>query len=206
MADTFRFKLIGPTGVVYQGPVKEVTAVDADGEFGVRPDHVNFVTSLVSGTITLKLGDGSNNKYRLAGGRTEVKDGMMTVLAAGSVSAVEPDAATELQIAKQKFAQMSFYDPGYQEAEEALRVARVRAEIDKTAANSALRSDGYVLEAVKTISPRFIILRALSPAGFWKRGRLSQPATRSTIWCQFTPVPLSSCRLLSFNWIAVNRD
>ena len=131
MADTFRFKLIGPTGVVYQGPVKEVTAVDADGEFGVRPDHVNFVTSLVSGTITLKLGDGSNNKYRLAGGRTEVKDGMMTVLAAGSVSAVEPDAATELQIAKQKFAQMSFYDPGYQEAEEALRVARMRAKIDK---------------------------------------------------------------------------
>jgi F-type H+-transporting ATPase subunit epsilon len=131
MADTFRFKLIGPTGVVYQGPVKEVTAVDADGEFGVRPDHVNFVTSLVSGTITLKLGDGSNNKYRLAGGRTEVKDGVMTVLAAGSVSAVEPDAATELQIAKQKFAQMSFYDPGYQEAEEALRVARMRAKIDK---------------------------------------------------------------------------
>ena len=131
MADTFRFKLIGPTGVVYQGPVKEVTAVDADGEFGVRPDHVNFVTSLVSGTITLKLGDGSTNKYRLAGGRAEVEDGVMTVLASGSVSAVEPDAATELQIAKQKFAQMSFYDPGYQVAREALRVARVRAKIDR---------------------------------------------------------------------------
>ena len=131
MADTFELKLISPTGTVYRGAVTEVTAVDADGEFGVRPDHVNFVTSLVSGTITLKLGDGSTNKYRLAGGRAEVKDGVMTVLASGSVSAVEPDAATELQIAEQKFAQMSFYDPGYQEAEEALRVARARAEVDK---------------------------------------------------------------------------
>ena len=132
MTDTFQLNLISPTGVVYQGPVKEVTAVGADGEFGVLPDHVDFVTSLVSGTITLKLGDGSTNKYRLTGGRAEVKDGVMTVLASGSVTAVDPDAAaTELQIAEQKFAQMSFYDPGYQEAEEALRVARARAEVDK---------------------------------------------------------------------------
>ncbi len=131
MADTFQLNLISPTGVVYQGPVKEVTAVGADGEFGVLPDHVNFVTSLVSGTITLKLGDGSINKYRLPGGRADMKDGVMTVVASGSVAAVDPEAATELEMAEQKFAQMSFYDPGYQEAREALHVARVRAEIDR---------------------------------------------------------------------------
>jgi F-type H+-transporting ATPase subunit epsilon len=132
MADTFELSLISPTGVVYQGPVKEVTAVGTDGEFGVLPGHVNFVTSLVSGTITLKLGDGSTNKYHLTSGRAEVKDGMMTVLASSSVSVVDSDAAeTELQIAEQKFAQMSFYDPGYQEAREALRVARLLAEIDR---------------------------------------------------------------------------
>ena len=86
MANTFQLNLISPTGVIYQGPVTEVTAVGTDGEFGVLPDHVNFVSSLVSGTITLKLGDGSTNKYRLTAGSAEVNDGVMTVAASGSVA------------------------------------------------------------------------------------------------------------------------
>ena len=132
MADMFQLNLISSTGVVYQGRVKEVTAIGPDGEFGVLPEHVNFVTSLVSGVITLKLADGSTNEYRLGGGRAEMKDGAMTVLASGNIVAVDPDLeASELRIAERRFAQMSFYDPGYQEAKEALRVARVRAEIDE---------------------------------------------------------------------------
>jgi F-type H+-transporting ATPase subunit epsilon len=132
MADTFPFKLVSPTGIVYEGQVEQATAVGALGEFGVLAEHINFITSLNPGVITLKLADGSMTEYLLSGGLAEVKDGAMTVLASEAVpvAAVDPIAAApEVQAAEQRLAQMSFYDPGYQEAEEALRLARARAEI-----------------------------------------------------------------------------
>jgi F-type H+-transporting ATPase subunit epsilon len=132
MAETFPFKLVSPTGIVYEGSVEEAIAVGALGEFGVLPNHINFITSLSPGVITLKLADGSASEYLLSGGLTEVKDGAMTVLAfeAVPVASVDPVAAApEVQAAAEKLTHMSFYDPGYQEAEEALRLARARAEI-----------------------------------------------------------------------------
>jgi F-type H+-transporting ATPase subunit epsilon len=132
MAETFPFKLVSPTGIVYEGPVEQATAGGAVGEFGVLANHINFITALNPGVITLKLADGSMTEYLLTGGLAEVRDGVMTVLASEAipVAAVDPVAAVpEVQAADQKLAQMSFYDPGYQEAEQALRTARARAEI-----------------------------------------------------------------------------
>ena len=132
MADTFAFRLIAPTGVVYEGQVKQVIAVGALGEFGVLADHVNYITSIMPCVVTLQLGDGSSNEYLVTGGLAEVKDGVMTMLAddATPVAAIDPIAAApEVQTAEAKLSQMSFYDPGYGEAEQALRLARTRAEI-----------------------------------------------------------------------------
>lgn len=132
MADTFTFRLIAPTGVIYEGPVKQVIAVGALGEFGVLADHVNYITSIMPCVVTLQLNDGSANEYLVTGGLAEVKDGVMTLLAddATPVAAVDPVAAApEVQGAEARLSQMSFYDPGYAEAEQALRLARTRAEI-----------------------------------------------------------------------------
>src|ERR1700690_2917027 len=89
MADTFQFKLVTPTGVLFDGLVEQATAVGALGEFGVLPLHTNFITSLVPGILTLKIGEGSYEEFLLAGGLAEVKDGVMTVLA---IEAQTPDA------------------------------------------------------------------------------------------------------------------
>jgi F-type H+-transporting ATPase subunit epsilon len=132
MADTFTFRLIAPTGVIYEGPVKQVIAVGALGEFGVLADHVNYITSISPCVVTLELGDGAANEYLVTGGLAEVKDGVMTMLAddATAVAAVDPIAAApEVETAQSELSQMSFYDPGYPEAEQKLRLARTRAEI-----------------------------------------------------------------------------
>jgi F-type H+-transporting ATPase subunit epsilon len=132
MAETFPFKLLSPTGIVYEGPVEQATAIGANGEFGVLPNHVNFITSLSPGVITLKLADGSITEYLLTGGLTEVKDGAMTVLAEEAIAVVAVDpvsAVPEVQEAERRLAQMSFYDPGYHEAQVALQIAQARAEI-----------------------------------------------------------------------------
>jgi F-type H+-transporting ATPase subunit epsilon len=132
MAETFPFRLVSPTGIVYEGAIEQATAVGALGEFGVLANHINFITSLEPGVITLMLADGSTSEYLLSGGLAEVKDGAMTVLASEAVSLATVDpvaAAPEVQAAEAKLSQMSFYDPGYQEAQEALRLARARADV-----------------------------------------------------------------------------
>src|ERR1700730_8893679 len=132
MEESFPFRLIAPTGIIYEGPVEQVVAVGALGEFGVLANHINYITSILPCVVTLRSGDGSVDEYLVTGGLAEVKDGAMTMLTdeAMPVSAVDPiAAAAEVQAAEAKFSQMSFYDPGYAEAEQVLKLARTRAEI-----------------------------------------------------------------------------
>src|SRR5271167_1570938 len=110
MADTFPFKLVTPTGVLFDGPVEQITAVGALGEFGVLPLHINYITSLVPGVLTIKVSEG-----RFA----EVKDSVMTVLATDAIQPQKVDiqkATAEVPEAEAKLASMSFYDLGYPEA------------------------------------------------------------------------------------------
>jgi F-type H+-transporting ATPase subunit epsilon len=134
MADTFQFKLVTPTGVLFDGAVEQVTAVGALGEFGVLPLHTNFITSLIPGILTVKIGGTEYTEYLVAGGLAEVKDGVMTVLAAEAdlPSAVDTAAAAAaIAPAEERVAQMSMFDPGYEDAMQALAVARVRAQVNE---------------------------------------------------------------------------
>jgi F-type H+-transporting ATPase subunit epsilon len=132
MADTFQFKLVTPTGVLFDGAVEQVTAVGALGEFGVLPLHINFITSLVPGILTLKLSESSYNEFLLAGGLAEVKDGVMTVLAleAQTPDAIDSAAAlNEIGPAEERLSHISMFDPSYEEAAQAAAVARVRSQV-----------------------------------------------------------------------------
>ncbi|HJU09523.1 MAG TPA: F0F1 ATP synthase subunit epsilon, partial [Candidatus Binataceae bacterium] len=95
-------------------------------------NHVNYITSIQPCVVTLRMGNGSVNEYLVTGGLAEVKDGEMTMLAddAMPVASVDPIAAApEVRAAEEKLSQLSFYDPGYVEAERAAALARTRAEI-----------------------------------------------------------------------------
>jgi F-type H+-transporting ATPase subunit epsilon len=132
MADTFQFKLVTPTGVLFDGAVEQATAVGALGEFGVLPLHINFITSLVPGILTLKLDDTHYLEFLLVGGLAEVKDGVMTVLALEADLPAKVDtaaAAGTLAAAEDRLAQMSMFDPSYEDAAQALAVARVRSQV-----------------------------------------------------------------------------
>lgn len=134
MADTFLFRLVTPTGVLFDGPVEQVTAVGALGEFGVLPLHINYITSLVPGVLTIKVNEGRFEELWLAGGLAEVKDGVMTVLATDALQPQQIDiqkATSEVPVADAKVAGLSFYDLGYPEAVQAAQVARTQAEINQ---------------------------------------------------------------------------
>jgi F-type H+-transporting ATPase subunit epsilon len=131
MAATFPVRLVTPTGIVFEGEVEEVSAIGPLGEFGVLPDHINFITSLVPGLLEARLPDGAKMHWVVSGGLAEVKDGVMTVLASSAESPQSVDAAAasaEVQQADEQFSTLSFYDPSYQAANEALQLARARVE------------------------------------------------------------------------------
>jgi len=131
MAATFPVRLVTPTGIVFEGDVEEVSAIGPLGEFGVLPDHINFITSLVPGVLEARLPDGTAMHWVVSGGLAEVKDGVMTVLASSAESPESIDAsaaATQVELADERFSNISFYDPDYAAAQEALLLARARVE------------------------------------------------------------------------------
>lgn len=118
MAHEFPLRLITPIGVLFDGPVREVDAVNPLGEFGVLADHCDYITALSPGILTITAPDGARGRFLVTGGLVEVKDGAMTVLAD---EAEEPRVADEaaltrdVQESEAKLAGVSLYNPNYAE-------------------------------------------------------------------------------------------
>jgi F-type H+-transporting ATPase subunit epsilon len=129
MAETLPLELVTPTGIAYEGDVEEVTAWNPIGQFGVLPNHINFITSLVPGVVEIKLPGGAMRYYVVAGGLAEVKDGKMTILAD---SAEEPGAidvtAVEIDVreVEGKIAELSMYAEEFEITQHDLMLARAR--------------------------------------------------------------------------------
>src|SRR5260370_17715509 len=116
MASTFKFRMVTPTGIVFEGDAAEVSAIGPLGEFGVLPDHINFITSLVPGVLETQLPDGSKMHWVVSGGLAEVKDSVLTVLASSAESPETIDASapkTEAKEAHETFSTISFYHHNY---------------------------------------------------------------------------------------------
>jgi F-type H+-transporting ATPase subunit epsilon len=131
VAETFPFRLVTPTGIVFEGAAEEVSAIGPLGEFGVLAEHINFITSLVPGVLEARIPGGAVRHWVVSGGLAEVKDGAMTVLASSAESpeSVDPaSAAAQVREADEKFSSLSFYDPDYAPAEQALLLARARVQ------------------------------------------------------------------------------
>ena len=73
-------RLITPTRQLVEAEVEEVTAPGSAGEFGVLPEHVNFVAELEPGILTY-LERGVRKRVVVHGGYAEVVDDVVTVLA-----------------------------------------------------------------------------------------------------------------------------
>ena len=131
MASTFPFRLVTPTGIVFEGDAAEVSAIGPLGEFGILPEHINFITSLVPGVLEAQLPDGTKMRWVVSGGLAEVKDSVLTVLASSAESPETVDAAAaaaQVDEADKQFSTLSFYDPTYAAVQEALQLARARVE------------------------------------------------------------------------------
>jgi len=72
MAETFRLKIITPTGVFYDGQVERIVLRGSEGEFAVLAEHTPLTTTLSVGTFHMILGDNQHKSGTLLGGLATV--------------------------------------------------------------------------------------------------------------------------------------
>jgi F-type H+-transporting ATPase subunit epsilon len=131
MADKIRLRVVTSSRMLLDEEVDEVTAPGELGEFGVLPNHISFLSTLVAGEMSYKQGP---NKRTLAvgGGYAEVLDNVMTVLAPAAEFADEIDIAMAQRAkerAEKTLAELNREEKDWEIAEAALKRALVRLQV-----------------------------------------------------------------------------
>ena len=91
MADKIKLRIVTPSRLMFDEEVDEVTAIGELGEFGVLPNHISFLSTLVPGEMSYKQ-DGQRRLLAVSGGYAEVLDNVMTVLAPAAEFGAEIDS------------------------------------------------------------------------------------------------------------------
>ena len=91
-----RLLLVTPERQLLDTDVEEVYAPGVLGQFGVLPEHVNFLTALGTGELRYRT-NGADHYVAVSGGILEVLDDLVTVLADTAESAEEIDVARARQ-------------------------------------------------------------------------------------------------------------
>ncbi len=80
MADKLTLDIVTPYGHVFTDEVDEIIGSGSEGEFGVLPDHVPFLTTLKVGILTYKKGSETGHFF-VNWGYAEVGPDKVTILA-----------------------------------------------------------------------------------------------------------------------------
>lgn len=131
MADKVTLRVVTPTRLVLDEEVDEVAAVGELGQFGVLPNHIDFLSTLVPGELSYRQGPRREN-LAVAGGYAEVLNNVMTVLATAAEFPPEIDvtrAERAKDQAEKTLASLSYEDKNYKAVEVALQRALVRLQV-----------------------------------------------------------------------------
>jgi F-type H+-transporting ATPase subunit epsilon len=80
MADKITLDIVTPYGHIFTDEVDEIVASGSEGEFGVLPDHVPFLTTMKIGMLTYKKGSETGHFF-VNWGYAEVGPDKVTILA-----------------------------------------------------------------------------------------------------------------------------
>lgn len=92
MADTLKFEVVTPTGVVYTQDVHMVTMPAVEGQIGVYPHHVPLLTRIVPGEIIVTK-DGRDEFFAVGGGLVEITGESVSIVTDMAVAAKDIDEA-----------------------------------------------------------------------------------------------------------------
>jgi F-type H+-transporting ATPase subunit epsilon len=122
-------EIVTPQGLVFSDEVDEVTAAGSEGEFGVLPGHVPFVTTLKIGLLTCKKGN--ETKYFFVNwGYAEVGHDKVMILADSAEKSDEINLERALAARKRAEERLKHAENvDFARAESALERAVTRAQV-----------------------------------------------------------------------------
>lgn len=93
--NTFRFMIVTPDRILFDGQVQEVIARTTEGDVGILAGHVRYAAILKTGVLTVKMENGDYRKAAVAGGVVKVSDERTTVMSTAAEWAedIDPDWA-----------------------------------------------------------------------------------------------------------------
>jgi F-type H+-transporting ATPase subunit epsilon len=129
METKLTLEVVTPHGLVLSDAVEEVAAQGTEGDFGVLPGHVSFITTLKIGMLSYRIG--SETKYIFVNsGYAEVAPDKMIVLADSAEKAEDIDverAKAAMQRAEERLKQAEKID--FARAVAALERATIRIQL-----------------------------------------------------------------------------
>ena len=79
MSNTIKLKIVTPEKVLIEKPIEALYSRAKDGEFGILPGHISYMTPLEIG-VTRFVVDGKTEFVSTIGGLLEVKDNEIIIL------------------------------------------------------------------------------------------------------------------------------
>lgn len=129
---TLQVELVSPERILYSGDADMVIARTTDGEIAFMTGHAPFIGSLGVGAVTIRASDGDDVLAAVHQGFVEVTDDRVTVLSDVAELVDDIDAARAqqaLERAEQERGSAGDDEEAQQEAEAAVRRARLRVEL-----------------------------------------------------------------------------
>lgn len=135
---TLQCNIVSVKETIYTGEINMLVAAGVEGEVGILPGHVPYITLLKPGTLHLKTTDGGEDMVYISGGVLEVQPTIVTVLADTAARAADLDEAKILESRRA--------------AEQLL--ANQKTEIDTSAALAALAESVAQLQTLQKFRNR----------------------------------------------------
>ena len=135
---TLQCNVVSAKETIYSGEISMLIATGVEGEVGILPGHIPFITLLKPGTMQIKTSNGNDEMVYISGGVLEVQPHLVTVLADTAVRAHDLDEAKILEARRH--------------AEQTLQ--NQKADIDTSAASAALAESLAQLQTLKKFKNR----------------------------------------------------
>ncbi|MDQ5900692.1 MAG: F-type H+-transporting ATPase subunit epsilon [Patescibacteria group bacterium] len=94
-----QLKVVTPEKVIYDGEIDELIIPTVTGEIAVLPHHIDLLTQVVPGEMTIKH-KGKDQHVAVTGGFLQIVDGVLTLLSDYAVRSEEIDAKKALEAQK----------------------------------------------------------------------------------------------------------
>jgi len=98
---TVHVDIVSAEAEIFSGLAEMVVAPAIQGEVGILPNHVQYITPLSEGAVRVKINDQREESFYVTGGMLEVQPHKITVLSDTALRAHDMDEKAALE-AKQK--------------------------------------------------------------------------------------------------------